>query len=145
MHNLFISSAKDTMIHITYHPLKGHAQNSTPPQFNNRFATAGSAYHLRPKSENHLYLKITNMLKVRKMKNWYCIYFSLRIIVWIRLLLWWTYSGCEKFTSKIKSSGISNICGSSPFACKIRGRTSNMPFLHFQPKFLQTFLNYRNS
>ena len=46
------------MIHITYHPLKGHAQNCTPPQFNNRFATAGRAYHLRPKSENHLYLKV---------------------------------------------------------------------------------------
>lgn len=58
---------------VTYHPLKGHAQNSTPPQLNNKLETAGTAYHLRPKSTNHLYLR--NKYKIK----WYDL---LQLISW---------------------------------------------------------------
>ena len=33
-----------------YHPLNGHAVNSSPPQSNSRDETAGNAYHFKPSS-----------------------------------------------------------------------------------------------
>lgn len=51
---------------------------------------------------------------------------------------WQTYSGCVMFTSKIKSFGISNISGSSPAACRTKGRMSNLPPLPFHPRFIHT-------
>lgn len=47
------------------------------------------------------------------------------LLITRRYLICYTYFGCLIFTIKISSGGISNISGSSPPACKTRGRTSN--------------------
>ena len=49
------------------------------------------------------------------------------------------YFGCFIGTSKINSAGISNISGSIPLACRISGKTSNIPNLGFQPIFITTY------
>ena len=36
-----------------YHPLKGIAVNSMPPQSSSIMLTAGTAYHFNPSSSNH--------------------------------------------------------------------------------------------
>ena len=44
-----------------YQPLKGAAVNSRPPQSNIMLDTPGTAYHSKPMSLNHSYLKYTDV------------------------------------------------------------------------------------
>lgn len=102
-----------------YQPLKGAAGNFIPPISNCMFETAGMAYHRSPRSLNQSYLMNTCTTSgCEQQRDW-------QLLTRPHPQCPTSYSGWVRWTWGMRSEGISNNCGSSPFVCSTSGSTSN--------------------